>query len=320
MDQYKLYRENNSVVNARLNKYINTMVNYLPGGLPRFLVLLLPSAGLYIGVFVFNYCPLEMANQWFAPMLVVLYVLLSALCSQYLLNNNMFTANTEVVFGGLNIINLGVISTMLISLFEINELNYLIFISLGLVCASLTYYQQFKTGILTIPRIGQTELLLILACIVFLSNLKPANDYYNLPIGSFILFDVVILLISFGFLLYALRLLVATKNVTYGAWLFIGSVVITTIFAALSLSLVQAIAVVSIYCAIYAIKLKTATLLDGLERSAGLFTPLVLITAYFMESLYPRNTFIILMAYLGFNLLMFCYRTFARQKTASEQE
>ncbi|MEP2770948.1 MAG: hypothetical protein ABJH05_02285 [Fulvivirga sp.] len=320
MDQNKLYRENNSVINTRLGKYIKTIANYLPGGLPRFLVLLLPSAGLYIGVFVFNYYPLGMSNHWFAPMLVFFYVLLRALCSQYLLSNKMFTANAEIVFGGLNIINLGVITTMLINLFAINELNYLIFSSLGLVCASLTYYKQFKTSILIIPRIGQTELLLILACIVFLSNLKPANDYYNLPIGSFILFDVVILLISCGFLLYALRLLVVTKNVTYGVWLFIGSIVITTIFAALSLSLIQAIIVITIYCASYAIKLKTATLLDGLERSAGLFTPLVLVTAYFMESLYPRNTFIILMAYLGFSLLMFCYRTFARQQTASEEE
>lgn len=317
MNQYKLYRENKSVVNGYLSKYLNKVASSLPDGIPLVIGLLLPSVFLYTGFFLFNYCGLQ--DSWLAPLLVVCFVLFNALSVQYLIVKKMFTANTEMLYGGLNIINLGVFSIMLSGILAVDELNYLIFASLGMLSASLTYYQQFKTGTLVIPRIGQTELLLLLALIIGLSNLKPAYDYYNIPIGSFILFDVVVLLTSGGLILFIVRLLKATKNVTYGVWLFIGSVVITTIFSTLSLSVLQSIIVITVYCATYVLKLKTATLLDGLERSAGLFTPLVLAAGYFMDSLYPQNTFIIVMAYLGFNLLLFCYRTLNRQKAASEE-
>ena len=316
MGDYKLYSEDNSLVSKYLNRFTESVADLLSKKVPFQVIYIMPILFLFSGfasLFIYS------INQfWFVPLIAVGYIVLNSIAQQYVHKRKKASIATELLDALLGVISLGVFSLLFEGLFATKSWTFLIFVSIGLLANSLTYYQQFKTGKLSTLRLGKQEVMIVLAGIILLSNIPEAYEYYHLTIGSYILFDFVLILFSFAIVVSMVRVLVRLQNVTYGIWLFFAAMLIIMIFCLLTLTLTQSIIVLTLYTALYCIKLKTATLLDGLERSTGLFTPVVLIASYFMQSLYPTNTFIIITAYLGFSLIMFCYKSRKMMQQSSE--
>lgn len=319
MSENKVNFNNNSMIWAYINGPIKKIADNIASQINPWIVLLTPSVLLYLGFVLSEYWAGDLTDSMIQPLIGLCYVITYLISWYYLFVKHHLKPVIEVISGGLNVLNVGLFYLMFSSSFPIQNHVFIVFVSLGLLSMAISYYNQFKTGRLTIPRLGKLEIISIAMLVLLVSNVEAASDYYRLNIGQFILLDLIIMMISVGMLLFILEVLLSTQHVTYGIWLFISALVLITLFGVLTLSMIQVIIIVTLYSVLYSLKLKTATLIDGLERSAGLFTPLVLIVGYFMDSLYPKNTFIIVVAYLSFNLVMFTYRTIWKLRTQTTE-
>ncbi|MDX1627361.1 MAG: hypothetical protein R3345_01610 [Fulvivirga sp.] len=178
----------------------------------------------------------------------------------------------------------------------------------GYFALSLGFYGQFKTGKLIQPRIREAFILFI-ALLFFLNSFPDITTVLQLQVfNNLTLAEIVLIICMIGLLIFSVFVLIKIKStITYGIWLFAAVLAMVCCFSVMIFSRVQLLILITMYACWYIGRLKRARLINGVERSAGLFTPLILIVAYFWDRLNPTPTFIIVLAYIALNSIILLF-------------
>lgn len=109
------------------------------------------------------------------------------------------------------------------------------------------------------------------------------------------------------------------KLINFGIWLFLVAFFLIVTFGPMVLSEFQFLCILGIYGSWYALKLAQARIIDGVEKSTGLFTPLIMVVSHFMDSLGGYYMFYIVLVYLVTNVLLLYIRSYRIIKATLNQ-
>lgn len=218
-----------------------------------------------------------------------------------------FAANTKWLFFFSRSVQHVLIMIVLIRLMPVIQ-SYLYE---SLLVTVLTYqafyiYAYFKDNRAGLSFVKELKWIVLIATVVIISSFSQVNTY---EILFFTIYEWLLIILTAVGLAGAIYKIIKVAHLTYGVWLFVGSIIVTALFTSLLFTPLQQTIVLGLYGALYSGKLLRASLIDGLERSTGLFTPLVLIVSFYMESLFPTHTFLIITAYLYFNMFLLTFRS-----------
>jgi len=290
---------------------VKPLLEILPYSLSPNIITIISNCFFYLAFYLtINKDLLGKTNFLIIPVLILIYLIGDHLDGAQAERTKTSSALGEFIDHYLDTFNAGILTYIFFSLFNISELW-----SLGVVLFSTfaalvgVYYEQFKSGWLINGKVGYFELMISCAFLIFLSYFDPV---YNLTVSALIA-DISILklllgFISIGAVVKFINIIQRVDHVTYGIWLFVVLLSVTAVFGVLIFNVFQMSIVITLYAGWYAGKLMTAHLVDGVERSAGLFTPLILVVVYLLESLNSENTFVIIISYLLINIFLLVYR------------
>lgn len=305
-----------SLLSPVFKKLTNALIKTTPRALPANFITLLANLFCWVALYLsINPSLLEPLNGLVISFLLIIYLLGDHLDGLQAKSTGTSSPLGEFIDHFLDALNLGVVVYIVAITFNVGNLWLLSATLLTTYAAQVgNYYHQFKSGELVRHSIGFTEFVAISALLIIMKELTPHWFEYQLIVGfglaeCFLLTATVVGIFNF------VQMLIRITHITYGIWLFVGALCIAACLSVLMFSLLQVVITISLYASWYVAKLLTAHLVDGLERSTGLVTPLVLLLAYFWHSLYPTNTFIIVVAYISFNMLILVYRVIKALKT-----
>jgi len=299
--------------------FVTPLVGLLPVGLPANIITIISNCFFYLAF----YLAIDKELLGNLNFIVIPILLLAYLVGNHLDGAQARRTKTESALGEFcdhfpGAFNNGFLIFILFSLFTVTE-QWLIGVVLftSYLAHTVAFYEQFKSGWLIFETLGSLEGTLLSILLIIMAYFTPVYNLYVSTIYSTLsIFDLFLIFTTLGVLLTFIKTIKRVPNVTYGIWLYTVLLAVTTIFGVLMFNALQSTILITLYASWYIGKLKTAHLVDGVERSTGLFTPLLMIVAYFLHSLHADNTFIIVSAYLGINILLLVYRTYSTLKSS----
>ncbi len=208
---------------------------------------------------------------------------------------------------------------LLYILFIVFQMNNVILFSVALLFTYLsdvaTFYEQYKTGWFVVDSIGTLEKTFVAVLLLVVSYFDIVYDFFLLErFSGLSLFELFFALWALTSLITFIKTITRIANLTYGIWLFVILLFIVTSFSTLLYSALGLALIVTLYTSLYIGKLKRAHLVDGIERSPGIFTPLFLIIVYFTDDFFDINTVYVITIYLMISILVLAYRIFGALK------
>lgn len=246
------------------------------------------------------------------PVLLFLYLLADKLDGFRARANHTDSAIGEFVDHFFDIFNRGSLIYIAVNTFGLSHAWVLIgSITLLALVKAAKYYGQYKTGLFVTDKIGAFELTALLGVLMLLSFYGPVFDFLSRPdISGYTFIEGLLVLCITGGLISCMRALMRIPYITYGFWLF---VVLAAVVAGTSITIFSSTAagvITLLYGGLYSGKLLMGQLTDGIERSPGLFTPLLLLIHAFTHYFNSNYVFFVLALYLLISLLLVIFRTF----------
>jgi len=316
MRSYNYVVNGESLLSPVFKKLTNALIKITPRALPANFITLLANLFCWVALYLSsNPSLLEQSNGVVISLLLILYLIGDQLDGLQARRTGTSSPLGEFMDHFLDVLNVGVVVYIVAVIFNVDNLWLLSAALLTTYVARVgNYYHQFKSGELVRHSIGFTEFVAFSALLIIMKELTPHWFEYQFIVGfdlvdCFLLAAIIVAIFNF------IQMLFRITHITYGIWLFVGALCITACLSVLMFSLLQIVVAISLYASWYVSKLLAAHLVDGLERSTGLVTPLVLLLAYFWHNLYPTNTFIIVVAYISFNMLILVYKVIKTLKS-----
>jgi len=304
-------RTNRSLIKPFLDqRIIEPLSNLLPRSLHPQWLSFVASILLYISGYLVVSKVTGSMQGIFIGLLWLGYTIFNSMMEAQIKRTEVSESLTYFIHFCFKSISTGMLLFVFIMQFEIMEM-WLISgcVLVTYLAQAMVFYERFKTGKAIIEKFGEFEVLIIGALLIAASSSRSIQNSLSTELFLGVnTADYLLIIFSFSCLITTIKAIARNPHVTYGIWLFVLISIINAVFSVLMFSVTQTIVVIAAYGAWYVVKLVVAGLVDGVERSTGLFTPLILILGYFMHDLYPTNTFIIVTAYIGLNLALLIYR------------
>ncbi|MTI20076.1 hypothetical protein E1176_03500 [Fulvivirga sp. RKSG066] len=308
-----------SVLSPWFDKHITNSIDaIIPKKWAATTLLTIASMALYIALLIALIQP-NFSQKAVAATVILLLVAYTCFDRLYCKRKSNKALSVDARFKALLIITLNYLVLLVIALVSLNVLNVWVTITISLIASLLLtvrFYELFKTGEVSNGVLDRLEIAILV--IVFLTNyaIDPIRDFYELtPLSGARVVDIILLVVSFVMLLTFIKLIGKIKHVTYGIWLYTVALIIIGAFSGLMFEPIATLSIILLYAFWYNIKLLQAHLIDGVERSTGLFTPLIMIVGFFMESFSGRNVLIVVVAYLVLNIVLNILKSFKLLKS-----
>lgn len=252
------------------------------------------------------------------PYLPMLLMILSLIFKRLVIVANDRKTSIGLVANSLNSINYGLFFLIAFQYFSTSQwLFFVIVILLAYAVSAFYNYDRFKSNTYLALNISSSDIAIVFIVLILISRYAAARDFMQKPlIGIFNMVDVVNIFMGFVLFVYLIRLIRKVPHLTYGIWLFIGSFLAISAFGYQYFTPFQLTVLLALYGGWYVSKLNVAILVDGVERSTGFFTPIMVVVSYFMESLSMTNTFIIITVYMLFNIAVLLVKSIKTLKSA----
>ncbi len=292
---------------------VTPLLKFVPWGLPANIITIISNSFFYIALYLsFDQSVLGKWNYMVIPLLLLAYLIGDHLDGAQAKRTGTGSALGEFCDHYLDAFNNGILLIILFNLFNVTNpwlvtsvliLSYMAHVSV--------FYEQFKTGWLIFEKIGSLEGVLLSAVLISWAHFEPVHTFYITPIlYDFSLMEVFLMFTALGGLITFVKTVSRTPNVRYSLWMYTISLIIIGVVSSILFSYWAIAIVITLYSSLYLGKIMNGHLIDGIERSPGIFSPLFLLIIYFMPSLYAGNTFLVITIYLIANIIIQIFRTF----------
>jgi phosphatidylglycerophosphate synthase len=292
---------------------VTPLLKFIPWGLPANIITIVSNAFFYVALyFSFDQNLLGRWNFVVIPFLLMAYLIGDHLDGAQAKKTGTGSALGEFCDHYLDAFNNGVLMLILFNLFGITN-PWLVssVIVLSYFAHVSVFYEQFKTGWLIFEKVGSLEGVLLSAFLILLAFIESIYMLYITPIlYGFSVMEVFLLLICVGAIFTFIKTVNRTPNVRYSIWMYVILSITIGITSSILFNYWATAIVLTLYSSLYLGKIMMGHLIDGIERSPGLFTPLFLVIIYFMPDLYAGNTFLVIAIYLIANIIILIYRSF----------
>lgn len=292
---------------------VNPVVKFIPWGLPANIITIISNGFFYIALYLsFNKSSFGNSVFVFIPVLLLAYLIGDHLDGAQAKRTKTGSALGEFCDHYLDAFNNGILMLILFNLFGVmNTWLILIVMVTSYWAHVVVFYEQFKTGWLIFEKLGSLEGVLIAILIILSAYIPSIFDLYLSPmLFGFTLIELVLIAISLGAVSTFIKTLVRTPNIRYSIWMY---VVLVSLIGFLSKDVFSdwaLVVVITLYSSLYLGKIMIGHLIDGIERSPGLFTALFLMIIVGIPNLYEGNSFMVLFVYLSANIILLIYQTF----------
>ncbi|WP_157493844.1 CDP-alcohol phosphatidyltransferase family protein [Fulvivirga imtechensis] len=288
----------------------------IPEGVPANFISILSHFSVYLALYLSYSGGSAKAGSLLIPSLILLHLIADKMDGIRARNTGTDSPLGELIDHFFEVFNAGAIIFIAFHWFGFAHLWILIVaVSSTLLVSMAKFYEQYKNNIRIIDELGLFELKILLMTAILFSYFPQVYEFLHLNVAKgYSIIESVFMIAILGGLLSFVRTFQRISHATYGFWLFIFLLLVVLATSVLVFDVALASIVILLYGGLYIGNLLIGQLIDGAERSPGLFTPLFLIihlaTGYFN----PQNTFLILVIYLLVNLLLAIFRGFRALK------
>ncbi|UII30023.1 CDP-alcohol phosphatidyltransferase family protein [Fulvivirga ulvae] len=312
------YRQNNrSLLSQRFATILKPVGSAVPAKLPANYLSILSHISVYIGLYI-SYANNQLGDSQFIliPILLLIHLVTDKLDGIQARATKTESALGEFLDHYFEIFNQGVLVLIIWNVFTIQHEWVILLILVVLVLLKMTrFYEQYKANILVKGVFGAFELKVLLLLALLLCNNKIVfNTINTFEIYEYLFIEWVLLLIVTGGIVSCILTIIRVPHLTYGYWMFIIFLLLVSGLSFYSLESLLAGVIILFYGGVYIGKLLMAQLVDGVERSPGLFAPIILSLSFFTEYLQATDIFFILFIYLLVNILLLIIQTFRALK------
>ena len=313
MARYNYQKKDHSLLSPVFQHYlVAPLVSIIPWGIPANIITILANLFLYLALyFVLDAHLLGRANFIVIPALLLLYLVSKGLDGAQARKTNTETPLGEFWSHFLGTFENGIVLYIMFTFFQVdNVLLFVIALLFNYLSEMAMYYEQYKTGWLVwdhihaLEKIGLTVLLMVVSSIDVLYQFLIGDRFSSLS-----LFELFLALVALSGLITFVKTITRSTNLTYGIWLFVLLLVIVSFFSAFLYSPLGVVIIITLYSCLYIGKLLRAHLVDGVERSPGIFTPLFLLIVFFTDDFFDVNTIYIITLYLLVNIVLLAFYT-----------
>ncbi|MTI23992.1 hypothetical protein E1163_03445 [Fulvivirga kasyanovii] len=312
------YRQNNkSLLSKGFVSMLTPLSNIVPAGLPANYLSIVSHLSVYIALYI-SYANNQLANLGFViiPVLLLVHVITDKLDGIQARATKTESALGEFMDHYFEVFNQGVLVLIVWNLFGIKHDWMVLLVLVVLVLLKMTrFYEQYKANMLVKGAFGAFEIKLLMITVLLLCNSESVYSSINaMEIQGVLLVEWILLLVAAGGILSCVLTIIRVPHLTYGYWMFLGFLLLVSGLSFYSLDSLLAGVIILFYGGVYIGKLLMAQLIDGVERSPGLFAPIILAISFFTEYLHATDIFFILFIYLLVNILLLIIKTFRALK------
>ncbi len=293
--------------------FVNPVIGFIPWGVPANMITIISNSFFYWALYLsFNPSILGKSTYLVIPALLLAYLIGDHLDGAQAKRTKTGSALGEFCDHYLDAFNNGILMLILFNLFHIQHP----WIMVGVLITSywahvVVFYEQFKTGWLIFEKLGSLEGVLIAIAMILASYIEPIYSIFiSEAFFGIMVMEFILILIALGAIVTMIKTLQRTPEKRYSIWMFIVilgfiGIVGQSLFTPWSLAII-----ITLYASQYLGKVMMGHLVDGIERSPGLFTPLFILIISMAPNFYSGNTFLIITFYLLVTIILIVYRTF----------
>lgn len=289
----------------------------IPAQLPANYLSIVSHLSVYLALYI-SYTNNQLGNSGFViiPFLLLIHLITDKLDGVQARATKTASALGEFIDHFFEVFNQGVLVLVLWNLFNIRHDWVIVVVLTVLVLLKMTrYYEQYKANMLVKGAFGAFELKMLLLIVLLVCNSENTFVFINtLEFKGLLLVECALVLIAAGGIVNWILTIMRIPHLTYGYWMFLGFLLLVSGLSFFSLEPLLASVIILFYGGVYIGRLLMAQLIDGVERSPGLFAPIILGISFFTEYLNATNIFFILFIYLFVNLLLLIIKTFRTLK------
>ncbi len=293
--------------------FVTPLIGFIPWAIPANIITIVSNCFFYIALYLsFDQQVLGKLNFIVIPILLFAYLVGDHLDGAQAKRTGTGSALGEFCDHYLDAFNNGFLMLIIFNLFSITNIWLVAaVVLLSYVAHVVVFYEQFKTSWLIFEKLGSLEGV-ILGCLIIIAGFfAPVYNLYQMELMlGFTSMEVILILICLGSVMTFIKTIGRTPNVRYSIFMYLGIMILIVGLGVYLFSVSQLVFIMTLYSSAYLGKIMVGHLIDGIERSPGLFTPLFLIIIFSMPSLYTGNSFYILIAYLSINIILLVNRTF----------
>ncbi|MEQ8925508.1 MAG: CDP-alcohol phosphatidyltransferase family protein [Fulvivirga sp.] len=293
--------------------FVEPVIGFIPWAIPANIITLISNSFFYVALyFSFDISLLGNATYYVIALLLLLYLIGDHLDGAQAKRTKTGSALGEFCDHYLDAFNNGILMLILFNLFAVTNPYLVALVLVTSYCAHvIVFYEQFKTGWLIFEKMGSLEGVILAIFIILGASISAVYNFYVSPIlFGYSAMEILLVAISIGAVGTFVKTILRTPNVRYSIWMYVVIVSLIAYLGNYIFSVAELTTVITLYSSLYLGKIMQGHLIDGIERSPGLFTPLFLIIILGVPSLYEGNTLTVLIIYLVVSILLLIYRTF----------
>lgn len=283
----------------------------VPRGIPANIITIFSNVFIYASLYLaYNQELLGSINLLIIPLFILFYLIGDHLDGMQAKNTGTGSALGEFCDHYHDSFNNGILMIVIFLLFDISN-PYLValMISISYMAHTVVFYEQFKTGWLIFEKVGSLEAVLFTIILVLLAYIPSVSLFYQLKWTGLTIITWVMLISTLGGLGTVIKTVIRLDDVTYAFWMYLISIVVIGYLSATMFSPFVVFIMLTLYSSVYIGKLMQGHLVDGLERSPGLFTPVALIIYYFTGFNTLIDFRLIIAIYLIIEVILVIYKT-----------
>ena len=293
--------------------FVTPIIKFVPWALPANIITIISNCFFYIALYLsFDQQILGKLNFIIIPILLSAYLIGDHLDGAQAKRTGTGSALGEFCDHYLDAFNNGFLMLIIFNLFLITNIWLVAgVVFLSYIAHVAVFYEQFKTGWLIFEKLGSLEGVILGSLLIVAGYFTPIYNLYQMEaIAGFTMMEVILVLICIGSVLTFFTTLKRTPNVRYSIYMYLVIMILIGALGVFIFNSYQLVFIMTLYSSAYLGKIMVGHLVDGIERSPGLFTPLFLIIIFTMPTMYQGNTFYVLMVYLSLSIILLVYRTF----------
>ena len=292
---------------------VEPMYKLVPRGIPANIITLFSNLFIYAALYLAYYDELLGAVNFIViPLFILIYLIGDHLDGMQAKHTGTGSALGEFCDHYLDSFNNGILLIVIFLLFDISD-PYLVaaLISVSYIAHTVVFYEQFKTGWLIFEKLGSLEAVALTIVLVLAAYFPSVFQFYQseLVLG-FTVMESIMILSTVGAVGTLIKTLGRIEHITYAFWLFIITVLAVSFLSAAMYSSLVVFVIITLYSSVYIGKLMQGHLVDGIERSPGLFTPILLVLLYLTDFSGWTDFRIVISVYLFGSVALIVYKTF----------
>ncbi|MBL6445190.1 CDP-alcohol phosphatidyltransferase family protein [Fulvivirga sp. 29W222] len=312
------YRQNDkSLLSKAFVTLLTPISSLVPPKLPANYLSIISHLSIYVALYV-SYANSHLGDAGFIiiPILLLLHLITDKLDGVQARATRTASALGEFMDHYFEIFNQGVLVLVIWNLFSIKHEWIVLLVLTSLVLLKMTrFYEQYKANILVKGVFEAFEFKMLLAVGLLFCNSSSIYTFVEtFDFQGLLLVELVLLFVSAGAIINSILTIIRVPHLTYGYWMFMGFLFLVSVLSFYSMDPLLAAIIILFYGGVYIGKLLMAQLVDGVERSPGLFAPIILAVGFFTAYLNVMDIFFILFLYLLVNILLLIIKTFRTLK------